>query len=162
MKMILILLSTTFLILACEAEQSPSSEAQKVTPNKSIDESTVVSTQSLKNNQNKMLDGKPVASSTPAPSKLAHQETTTSAKSMTGEQVYKNSCAGCHNTGAAKAPKLGDAVAWAPRKAKGVQALYTSAMQGVAGTAMMAKGTCSSCSDAELKSAVDYMLSKLP
>ena len=80
---------------------------------------------------------------------------------MTGDQVYKKSCIGCHASGAAGAPKLGDATAWKARIEKGLSALYASAVKGVPGTAMMAKGTCVTCSDAELKAAVDYMVSKV-
>ncbi|MCW8830875.1 MAG: c-type cytochrome [Gammaproteobacteria bacterium] len=78
---------------------------------------------------------------------------------MNGEQVYKKSCVNCHGTGVANAPKLGDVVAWGPRIAKGNEALYNSAIKGVPGTAMMAKGTCGACSDQELKAAVDFMVS---
>ncbi|MEY3007213.1 MAG: hypothetical protein RI942_1555, partial [Pseudomonadota bacterium] len=51
-----------------------------------------------------------------------------------------------------------DAGAWAPRIAKGMDALYASGINGVAGTSMMAKGGCMSCSDAEIEAAVDYMV----
>ena len=78
---------------------------------------------------------------------------------LSGEQIYKKSCANCHGTGVANAPKLGDAVAWAPRIAKGNDVLYNSAKKGVPGTAMMAKGTCMTCSDEELEAAVDFMVS---
>ncbi|MCK4704311.1 MAG: cytochrome c5 family protein [Gammaproteobacteria bacterium] len=78
---------------------------------------------------------------------------------LSGEQIYKKSCVNCHGTGVANAPKLGDAVAWAPRIAKGNDALYNSAKKGVPGTAMMAKGTCMTCSDEELDAAVDFMVS---
>lgn len=79
----------------------------------------------------------------------------------TGEQIYRASCIGCHASGAAGAPKIGDAAAWKPRIGKGIEVLYISALQGVPGTAMMAKGTCAACSDNELKAAVDYMASKV-
>ena len=79
----------------------------------------------------------------------------------TGEQVYKQSCVACHASGAAGAPKMGDAAAWKPRIDKGVEALYASVMNGIPGTAMMAKGTCAACSEAELNAAVDYMLLKV-
>jgi cytochrome c5 len=48
----------------------------------------------------------------------------------TGEQVYTAQCAACHATGAAGAPKLGDAAAWAPRIKTGYDALLTSALKG--------------------------------
>lgn len=81
--------------------------------------------------------------------------------SMSGEQVYKKSCQSCHASGAAGAPKLGDIVAWKPRVDKGLEALYSSALKGVPGTAMMVKGTCATCSEEELRATVDYMVSKV-
>lgn len=81
--------------------------------------------------------------------------------SMSGEQVYQKSCQSCHASGAAGAPKLGDSAAWKPRVAKGTDTLYMSALKGIPGTAMMAKGTCGACSEAELQAAVDYMVSKV-
>lgn len=77
---------------------------------------------------------------------------------MTGEQVFKKHCFACHMTGAANAPKVGDAQAWAPRIEKGMDALVMSALEGVPNTAMPAKGTCNSCSEDELKSAIEFMV----
>lgn len=73
----------------------------------------------------------------------------------TGEQVY-NTCAACHSTGAAGAPKFGDVAAWAPRIAQGAETLYTHSIQGFNG--MPAKGLCGDCSDDEIKAAVDHMV----
>ena len=64
----------------------------------------------------------------------------------------------CHTTGAGGAPKLGDVAAWADRIAKGNDALYASGINGVAGTGMIAKGGCMSCSDEEINAAVDFMV----
>ena len=75
-----------------------------------------------------------------------------------GDAVYNAACMACHATGAAGAPKVGDAAAWAPRIAKGKDALYASALGGVAGTGMMAKGGCATCSDEEIHAAVDFMV----
>jgi len=75
-----------------------------------------------------------------------------------GEDVYNAACMACHSTGAAGAPKLGDAVAWADRIAKGNDVLYSSGINGIAGTGMMAKGGCMNCSDEEVSAAVDYMV----
>lgn len=72
-----------------------------------------------------------------------------------GKKVYETSCAACHGTGAAGAPKLGDKAAWAPRLKQGSDALYASALKGKG--AMPPKGG-SSASDDEVKAAVDYML----
>ena len=67
-------------------------------------------------------------------------------------------CMACHSTGAAGAPKVGDAVAWADRIAKGNEVLYLSGVNGVPGTGMIAKGGCVSCSDEEIHAAVDFMV----
>jgi len=75
-----------------------------------------------------------------------------------GEDVYNAACMACHSTGAAGAPKLGDAAAWADRIAKGTDVLYASGIDGIAGTGMMAKGGCMNCSDEEVNAAVDYMV----
>jgi cytochrome c5 len=48
----------------------------------------------------------------------------------TGEQVYAAQCVACHASGAAGAPKLGDAAAWAPRLKSGYDALLASALKG--------------------------------
>jgi cytochrome c5 len=77
---------------------------------------------------------------------------------LSGEAIYKKTCIGCHASGAANAPKLGDKVAWKPRIAKGMDVLLQSAINGVPGTAMMKRGTCASCSDEDLKAVVEYMV----
>ena len=48
----------------------------------------------------------------------------------TGEQVFNAQCTACHTTGAAGAPKLGDASAWGPRIKTGFETLLHSALQG--------------------------------
>jgi cytochrome c5 len=75
-----------------------------------------------------------------------------------GEAVYNRACAACHMTGAAGAPKTGDASAWESRIAKGSAALVLSAINGVPGTAMMARGACGACSDDDIKVAVEYII----
>lgn len=74
-----------------------------------------------------------------------------------GEKVYQTYCISCHGTGAAGAPKMGDAAAWAPRIAKGIDTLLGSATNGL--NAMPPKGLCMDCSEDELKGAIEYMTS---
>lgn len=69
--------------------------------------------------------------------------------------LYSQACAVCHATGVANAPKLGDKAAWAPRLAAGVDGLTASVVKGKG--AMPPKGG-SAASDAEIKTAVAYML----
>ena len=75
---------------------------------------------------------------------------------QTPEQIYQASCFGCHGTGAAGAPKTGDAAAWAPRIAKGVDTLVSNAISGL--NAMPPKGLCMSCSDDDLRGVVEYIV----
>ena len=72
--------------------------------------------------------------------------------------IYTSSCAACHTTGAAGAPKLGDKTAWAPRIKAGTESLYTSALKGK--NAMPPKGGNASLSDPDVKAVVDYMVSQ--
>lgn len=75
-----------------------------------------------------------------------------------GRQVYDSACLACHASGAAGAPRLGDAAAWAPRIDKGMDTLLGHVINGF--NAMPPKGTCFSCSDADLRAAVEYMIAE--
>ena len=77
-----------------------------------------------------------------------------------GQQVYQATCVVCHGAGVAGAPKLGDRGQWAKHIAKGLDTLYASAVNGLQGSAMPAKGGNPALSDAEVKAAVDYMLAQ--
>ena len=75
-----------------------------------------------------------------------------------GEEVYNSACMSCHGTGAAGAPKLGDAAAWAPRIAAGMDSLLANATNGL--NAMPPMGLCMACSQEELQGAIEYMVEK--
>ncbi|MDP4801548.1 MAG: c-type cytochrome [Burkholderiaceae bacterium] len=72
----------------------------------------------------------------------------------TGSQVYAAACAGCHTAGVLGSPKFGDKAAWAPRLAKGYEALLTSSLKGKG--AMGAQGG-GAYSDAEIGKAVAHL-----
>ena len=74
-----------------------------------------------------------------------------------GKQTFAQACAACHQTGTMGAPKLGSKADWAPLIKKGKQTLYTHAINGFG--AMPPKGGDPSLSNAQVKAAVDYMLS---
>lgn len=65
----------------------------------------------------------------------------------------------CHSTGVLGAPKLGDTEAWKARWEKGVDVLVKNAVNGF--NAMPPKGGNSALSEAEIRSVVDFMLSKV-
>jgi len=81
------------------------------------------------------------------------------AMARTGDQFYNTACAGCHISGAAGAPKTGDAGAWASRLDKGMDTLVKHVVEGY--NAMPARGLCADCSDQELADAVAYMVDAL-
>ena len=82
--------------------------------------------------------------------------------SRDGPQVYQENCIACHGAGIAGAPKLEDKGQWTTRIAKGVDALYASAVNGVQGGAgvMPPKGGNPALSNTEVRAAVDYMLAR--
>ena len=94
----------------------------------------------------------------PAEASTDTAETKAASAARSGEEIFNASCTACHSTGAAGAPKIGDKEAWAPRIATGMDALMKSAINGK--KSMPPRGTCMDCSDDELKSAVEYMVSK--
>ncbi len=77
---------------------------------------------------------------------------------QTGEQVFQTVCSACHLNGAAGSPKFGDAAAWAPRIAKGYDALLETALKGKG--AMPPRGGAADLSDFEVGRAVVYMADK--
>jgi c(7)-type cytochrome triheme protein len=76
---------------------------------------------------------------------------------QSGKDVYIKTCGLCHATGLAGAPKYGNAADWGPRLTGGMARLYNSALNGTP-RGMPGKGGNLSYSDAEVKSAVDYMV----
>jgi cytochrome c5 len=68
---------------------------------------------------------------------------------------YNRSCISCHASGAANAPRTGDAKAWAPRLIKGMDALVANVNKGF--KAMPPKAMCMDCSDADYKALIEYM-----
>jgi cytochrome c5 len=81
-----------------------------------------------------------------------------SAGPRSGSEVYGAVCMACHTTGAAGAPVIGDASAWAPRIEQGMDTLITHAINGY--NAMPAKGGCASCPDEEIQAAIEHMVAE--
>jgi cytochrome c5 len=80
------------------------------------------------------------------------------AEPMSAEQIYQANCLACHSTGAAGAPKTGDAAAWAPRIAQGMDTLVSNAINGL--NTMPPKGLCMACSDEDLRGVVEYIVAQ--
>ena len=73
-----------------------------------------------------------------------------------GEEVYNTTCAACHATGVAGAPRYGNKVEWAPRARLGRDALTASVIKGKG--AMPPKGGDPKLSESDVKNAVDFLL----
>jgi cytochrome c5 len=82
-----------------------------------------------------------------------------SPRTRTGEQVVNERCHACHTDGKDGAPKMGDLAAWQPRLKNGVEPLVKSAINGH--NTMPARGGMADLSDAEMRSAVEFMIAKL-
>jgi len=88
------------------------------------------------------------------------QQTAASSTELSGEEVYNMACVACHGAGIAGAPKYGDAAAWAPRIAKGMDTLHKHSLEGFQGDTgfMPAKGGRIDLSDQAVMNAADYMV----
>lgn len=75
-----------------------------------------------------------------------------------GKKVHDTVCSVCHAAGVAGAPKPGDKAAWAPRIKQGTDALVQSVIKGKG--AMPPKAGNASLSDAEIRAAVEFMVSQ--
>ena len=98
--------------------------------------------------------GKPAPTAAAAPS---HQEHAKPAAAE-GKAVYDKVCFACHQQSVAGSPKLGDKEAWAPRIKTGTGAMVQSVIKGKG--AMPPKAGNPSLSDAEIRAAVEFMVSQ--
>ncbi|MCP0913904.1 MULTISPECIES: c-type cytochrome [Legionella] len=101
------------------------------------------------------IQGETTAPAVAQPVQPAPAET---AKKEPGQEIYEKYCQTCHRDGVAGAPKFRAEAEWKSRLAKGIDGLTTSAIKGL--NAMPPKGTCSECTDADIKAAVEYMVPK--
>ncbi|WP_322052527.1 c-type cytochrome [Paraburkholderia bannensis] len=76
--------------------------------------------------------------------------------SQAGKALYTQVCQACHAAGVLGAPKFGNKADWAPRLKDPMDTIYNYALHGKG--QMPAKGG-SNASDADVKAAVDYMVS---
>jgi len=80
------------------------------------------------------------------------------ADAKTGKQIYNQYCAACHNVGTAQAPRLNDTETWKKLldQAGSTSVLTDTVIKGKG--VMPAMGGCATCSHAQLRDAVEYML----
>lgn len=75
-----------------------------------------------------------------------------------GKDVVETSCASCHGSGQAGAPRIGDRQAWAQRSQQGLAALTKTALAGIRN--MPAHGGNMQLTDTEIARAVTYMVNQ--
>ena len=97
--------------------------------------------------------------STPMEQTKEQAAAVSTAASDSGKAVYQNTCAACHETGVSGAPKTGVKTAWDGRIAKGKDQLVQSVINGMG--AMPPKAGNPSLSEAEIRTAVDYIVDQV-
>jgi cytochrome c5 len=102
----------------------------------------------------------PAAPEAAAPAAVPEAAPPPMAENTQGKSVFNKTCSLCHAVGAAGAPKPGDKEDWGPRIAQGMDVLHKHAMEGFTGAkgVMPARGGNATLTDAEVMSAVDYMV----
>lgn len=70
--------------------------------------------------------------------------------------IYRRSCKSCHGIGVANIPQSGDAEAWQPRVAKGMEELMDSVIDGFGG--MPPLGMCMDCEPEEYEALIRFMV----
>jgi cytochrome c len=74
------------------------------------------------------------------------------------QTIYESTCAGCHNSGIAGAPKLGNKADWAHVRKEKLSDVFNHAINGF--NAMPPKGGDTTLKDEDVKSTVKYMMGK--
>lgn len=79
------------------------------------------------------------------------------AVARTGKEIYQAACTACHAVGVLGAPKTQVAADWQPRlDEKGFDTIWQNAINGI--NAMPPMGTCGSCTEDDIKIAIEYMI----
>lgn len=94
-----------------------------------------------------------VSASDQAPVQLAQA----SADEFSASRTYTQSCAACHNSGAAGAPRFGNSEDWSARLEKGFDTLVQHTIEGY-NNIMPPRGMCFDCTDEQLAEVVQYIL----
>lgn len=76
---------------------------------------------------------------------------------FSASRTYTQSCAACHNSGAAGAPRFGNSEDWSARMDKGFDTLVQHTIEGY-NNIMPPRGMCFDCTDEELAEVVQYIL----
>jgi len=94
----------------------------------------------------------------PAPVAQAPAGQKPAAGPVDGKAVYSQTCVACHQASVAGSPPLGDKAAWAPRIKQGMDVMVQSVLKGKG--AMPPKGGNAALTDAQVRAAVEFMVSQ--
>ena len=94
----------------------------------------------------------------PKPALDAANKAADLASQNAGQRIYETGCASCHDSGAMGAPKIGDKKAWAGHIEHGLEHMVANVIAGIG--KMPPKGGNPMLSNADVKMAVEYMVSK--
>lgn len=99
------------------------------------------------------------AAPTAAATSSAADPATAGATAVDGAAIYRQTCATCHATGLAGAPKPGDAADWAPRIAQGEAVLLQHAIEGFTGKkgVMPPKGGFMHLNEEQIRAVIAHM-----
>ncbi len=101
----------------------------------------------------------------PAPAEVAAPPAETAAAAAvaaaggverSGQEIYETRCFACHAAGVGEAPLFGSLEQWQPLIDKGMDTLVATSLTGL--NLMPPMGTCISCTEAEMRAAIQYML----
>lgn len=87
---------------------------------------------------------------------VATASSSTGGGGLSGQQIYDQYCFACHATGVGDAPLFGNLEQWQPRIDKGLEVLVTTSLEGL--KLMPPMGSCMSCSEDEMRDAVQYII----
>jgi cytochrome c5 len=94
-----------------------------------------------------------------APAAVSTSDAPSAAELALGQKIYNQACVACHAAGVAGSPKFGDKVAWGKYLDQGIDGMTAAAIKGVG--IMPARGGLSTASDADIRAAVQYMVTNL-
>ncbi len=80
-------------------------------------------------------------------------------KARDGSTLYRQLCSSCHSAEVPGAPNIDIPADWEGRLSLGLDVLYQNTLDGIGD--MPARGLCENCSDAEIRSAVEFMLKRV-
>ena len=75
---------------------------------------------------------------------------------LSGQQIYDQFCFACHATGVGEAPLFGSLEQWQSRIDQGMEQMLAVSLTGRG--LMPPKGTCVTCSDDEMRAAIQYIV----